>query len=143
MEAKFIHSHHLTCSSYFIKKLQNKRLRETRILFLEETCPSASYVATTFHPTIVQCAHQSLSNTTTPELGMISTRNIEHQQAHIQPRIQQKSSKTTRLGLLGYKQTSQYTARFIKIINQANIHIKDQPSQLINGFIKLQRRSKY
>ena len=28
-----------------------------------------------FHPTIGQCAHQSLSNIATPELGMISLRN--------------------------------------------------------------------
>ena len=32
---------------------------------------ATSYVAATFHPTIGQRAHQSLSNTTTPELGMI------------------------------------------------------------------------
>ena len=28
-----------------------------------------------FHPTIGQCAHQSLSDTTTLEMGMISSRN--------------------------------------------------------------------
>ena len=33
--------------------------------------PATSYVAATFHPTIGQRAHQSLSNTATPELGMI------------------------------------------------------------------------
>ena len=33
--------------------------------------PPNSYVAAMFHPTIGQRAHQSLSNTTTPELGMI------------------------------------------------------------------------
>ena len=38
---------------------------------LIRTCPATSYVAATFHPTIVQRAHQSLSNTATPELGMI------------------------------------------------------------------------
>ena len=35
------------------------------------TRPATSYVAATFHPTIGQRAHQSLSNTATPELGMI------------------------------------------------------------------------
>ena len=40
-----------------------------------ENCPATSYVAATFHPTIGQCDHQSLSNTATLELGMISTRN--------------------------------------------------------------------
>ena len=33
--------------------------------------PTTSYVTATFHPTIGQRAHQSLSNTATPELGMI------------------------------------------------------------------------
>ena len=33
------------------------------------------YVASTFHPTIGECAHQSLRNIATPELGMISSRN--------------------------------------------------------------------
>ena len=37
--------------------------------------PTTSYVAVRFHPTIGQCAHQSLSSTTTLELGMIPTRN--------------------------------------------------------------------
>ena len=35
------------------------------------TRPATSYVAATFHPTIFQHAHQSLSNNATPELGMI------------------------------------------------------------------------
>ena len=47
----------------------------TRILILEEACPTTGYVAETFHPSIGQCAHQSLNATSTPELGMISTRN--------------------------------------------------------------------
>ena len=38
-------------------------------------CPATIYVTATFHPTIGQCAHQSLSDTATPELGMISSRN--------------------------------------------------------------------
>ena len=36
-----------------------------------ENCPVTSYIAATFHPTIGKYAHQSLSNTTTLELGMI------------------------------------------------------------------------
>ena len=38
---------------------------------LMKTSPTTSYVAVTFHPTIGQRAHQSLSNAATPELGMI------------------------------------------------------------------------
>ena len=45
------------------------------ILILEEACPITSYVDATFHPTIGQCAHQSLSTIATPELGMIPARN--------------------------------------------------------------------
>ena len=38
---------------------------------LIRTRPATSYIASTFHPTIGQRAHQSLSNAATPELGMI------------------------------------------------------------------------
>ena len=38
---------------------------------LKRICPTTSYVTAMFHPTIGQCAHQSLSNTATPEMGMI------------------------------------------------------------------------
>ena len=46
-----------------------------RYLSYEEACPVTSYVVATFHPTIGRCAHQSLSSTATPELGMIPTWN--------------------------------------------------------------------
>ena len=38
---------------------------------LMKNSPATSYVAATFHPTIGQRAHQYLSNTTTPKLGVI------------------------------------------------------------------------
>ena len=38
---------------------------------LIRTRPATSYVAIALHPTIGQRVHQSLSNTATPELGMI------------------------------------------------------------------------
>ena len=38
---------------------------------LIRTRPATSYIATMFHPTIGQRAHQSLNNIATPELGMI------------------------------------------------------------------------
>ena len=47
------------------------------------TRPATSYVAATFHPTIGQCAHQSLSNTATPELGMITQGLREQVGLHI------------------------------------------------------------
>ena len=39
--------------------------------YLIRTHLATSYVATTFHQTIGQHAHQSLNNTATPKLGMI------------------------------------------------------------------------
>ena len=38
---------------------------------LMNNSPATSYITATFHPTIGQLAHQSLSNAATPELGMI------------------------------------------------------------------------
>ena len=43
----------------------------SRILILKRICPTTSYTAATFHPTIGQRDHQSLSNTATLDLGMI------------------------------------------------------------------------
>ena len=45
--------------------------------------PTTSYVAAMFHPTIGQCAHQFISTTSTPNLGMISTRNYGTTGSHI------------------------------------------------------------
>ena len=51
-----------------------QRLIQERLI-LEEDCLATSYVTTMFHQTIGPCAHQSLRNTATPKLGMITTRN--------------------------------------------------------------------
>ena len=64
--------------------------------------PATSYVAATFHPTIGQCAHQSLSNSATLELGMISTRNKENTSRLTGTKDTQNSAKPTQLGLSGY-----------------------------------------
>ena len=52
-----------------------QRFKHKNTYLGSETHPATSYVAATFHPTIGQCAHQSLSSTDTPKLGMIPTRN--------------------------------------------------------------------
>ena len=39
--------------------------------YLIQNSSTTSYIAATFHTTIGQHAHQSLSNTATPKLGMI------------------------------------------------------------------------
>ena len=61
-----------------IPKANSLQRLSTRILILKISWPTTSYVTTTFHSTIGQCAHQSLSNTATPELDMIPTRNKEN-----------------------------------------------------------------
>ena len=63
-----------------VYKLQRRSNSSTYLLM--KNPPATSYVVATFHPTIGQRAHQSLSNTATPELGMIATRNKETKQAH-------------------------------------------------------------
>ena len=70
----FIHTisiHHV----HLQKQYSCKGLSIRRYLSLIEACFATSYVTATFHPTIGQCAHQSLNRTTTPEMGMIPTRN--------------------------------------------------------------------
>ena len=65
-----------------------------------KTHPTTSYVAATFHPTIGQRAHQSLSNTATPELGMIPQGIRVKASLHIAK--VHKTAKSTQLGLSGY-----------------------------------------
>ena len=73
MEANLIQ--HIHMFIIILKQIQLQKLNTQGILILKIRCPATSYVAATFHPTIVQIAHQSLITTTTPKLGMISTRN--------------------------------------------------------------------
>ena len=73
--------HPIQAFHMFMNNLQRKYIagvKCTRILILRRSFPATSYVTTTFHPTIGQCAHHSLSSTATPKLGMIPTRNKEH-----------------------------------------------------------------
>ena len=76
MEEKQIHSFIQAFNMFILinKTISLQRL-STRILILKRSWPATSYVAAMFHPTIGQCAHQSLSIIAIPELGMISTRN--------------------------------------------------------------------
>ena len=79
-----IHLHQIHSIQAFIififiyKQVQLQGLKHKKYLSLSEACPETSYVVTTFHPTISECAHQSLNNTATPKLGMISLSNKEH-----------------------------------------------------------------
>ena len=70
----------------------------TKILIFERCCTATNYVTATFHPTIGQCAHQSLSDTATPELGMISSRNKGTLVESYIAKVQQHSAKPTQLG---------------------------------------------
>ena len=68
-----VHVHKTSNIHHVQDNLQENTIAElnTRILILRISFLANIYVAATFHPTIGQCAHQSLSNTVTPELGMI------------------------------------------------------------------------
>ena len=66
---------HIHMFIIILKQIQLQKLNKQRILLWKISCPVTRYAATTFHPTIGQCAHQSLSTTATPELSMITTRN--------------------------------------------------------------------
>ena len=68
----------------------------TRILILRRIFPATSYVPATFHPTIGQRSHQSLSITATPELGMIPQGTREITGSHIaqNPKHPQSSQHT-------------------------------------------------
>ena len=93
---------------FIYKQVQLQGLKHKIYLSLSNTYPATIYVAATFHPTIGQCAHQSLSNTATPELGMISPRNKEHQQA-------------TKIQEYNKKQPSQHSWVYQARNKQANI----------------------
>ena len=60
--------------------------------------PTTSYVIATFHQTIGQCAHQSLSITATPELGMILQGIKEITGSHIAQNKNIDSQSNTPLG---------------------------------------------
>ena len=62
---------------YQANRYSCRKSNTQEILILKGACLATNYVATTFHPTIGQWAHQSLSGTATPEMGMIPTRNME------------------------------------------------------------------
>ena len=64
----FIHAFNMFI---LIHKQFIEEIKYTRILIWKRSWPATSYVAAMFHPTIGQCAHQSLSITATLELGMI------------------------------------------------------------------------
>ena len=74
------------------------------LIFCWGARPATSYVAATFHPTIGQLAHQSLSNAATPELGMIPPRIRVNAGLHITKGIQ--SANQTQLGLTGLQQSA-------------------------------------
>ena len=66
--------------------------------------PATNYVVAMFHPTIGQCAHQSLSNAATLELGMIPPRIRVNAGLHI---ARGHNRQPTQLGFLGHQQIGQ------------------------------------
>ena len=69
-------------------------ITQLRLLIFLMKNPATSYVAATFHPTIGQRAHQSLSNTATPELGMIPPRIGANSGLHIAEGHNQQTNTT-------------------------------------------------
>ena len=102
----------------------NAEMKQSIILILNRIRPATSYVTATFHPTIGQCTHQSLSNIATLELEMISSRNKGIVEDSYINKVQQNSSKPTQLGLSGCK--GKQTNRWVSMATQ--------PSHLIVGF---------
>ena len=120
-EINSFHSSIHSCTLIY-EQLQLQGLKHKKYLSLSEYCLTASNVAATFHPTIGQCAHQSLSNTTTLELGVIPPRNKElssltHSQEYNQTQpsqhswIYQATDKQANilLGLSNYSHSSQHS----------------------------------
>ena len=68
-----IHSTHSSIQHVHdnLKQIQLENLNTQKIVILRRSFLATRYVAATFHPTIGQCAHQPLNNTTTPKSGMI------------------------------------------------------------------------
>ena len=144
-----------------MQELQLQRIMWKRTLILKKSCPATSYVVATFHLTIGQCAHQSLSNTATPELGMISSWSkgiladsyiakgaTKLSQANTVGFIRLQGKTNQQMGFTGHSTKPSHSWVSQTVHSQANIHLKDQSSQqmglsdctqsihLIVGFIK-------
>ena len=81
--SKHIYFIHAFIMFILIHKQFIEEIKYTRILIWKRSWPATSYVIATFHPTIGQCAHQSLSITATLELGMIPQGTREITGSHI------------------------------------------------------------
>ena len=110
---------HIHSSMQHIHKTNSLQRLSTRILILKRSWPATSYVVAMFHPTIGQCAHQYLSITATPDLGMISTRNQGTTDLHkARPYIH--SQANTQLGFTDCpaKQINNWVSQDIKLTSQ-------------------------
>ena len=103
-ESTCIHSSiHSTCSFHIFNSKHGCISKNGQDhLSLWRSHSATSYVTVTFHPTIGQCAPQSLSNAATPELGMIHQGIRELAGLHIAKDIQY-TTKPTQLGLSGHQ----------------------------------------
>ena len=124
-----------------------EEIKYTRILIWKRSWPATSYVATTFHPTIGQCTHQSLSITATPELGMIpqgikeitgshiAQNQIIHNQANTPLGFTDCPAKPIRNCVSQAAKEATNNMGFLELLSQANNHI--QPSQPSNIWVPL------
>ena len=96
--AKTNHSFNTFLMFILIHKQFIEEIKYTRILIWKRSWSTTSYIVATFHPTIGQCAHQSLSITTTSELGMIPQGTREITGSHIAQNQNIHSQANTQLG---------------------------------------------
>ena len=80
--SKHIYFIHAFIMFILIHKQFIEEIKYTRILIWKRSWSTSSYVTTTFHQTIGQCSHQSLTIMATPKLGMIPQGSREQQRSH-------------------------------------------------------------
>ena len=100
--SKHIYFIHAFIMFILIHKKFIEDIKYTRILIWKQRWLATSYIATTFHPTISQCAHHSLNITATLELGMIpqGTREIIGSRIAQKPKHPQSSQHTVGFHIL-------------------------------------------
>ena len=114
------------------------------LIFWWRNHPATSYVAAMFHPTIGQCAHQSLSITAIPEMGMIPQGTRDITGSHIAQNQNIYSQANTSLGftdcpakpirnwvLQVAKETNQQRMGSLDLSSQATLASNTQSTHLI------------
>ena len=142
--SKHIYFIHAFIMFILIHKNIIEEIKYKRILIWKRSWSTTSYVAATFNQTICQCAHQSLSITTTPNLGMIPQGTREIKGSHIAQNQNIHSQSNTPMGFTdcpaqpirnwvsqATKETSQQHMGSLDLSNQATPTSNTQSTHLI------------